>query len=384
MGILTQHITTEPEPVAQRAAKAGRQLPPGLAEVITRCLQKTPAQRFSTMDELVGVLIQIYRGLVGPGMSTYMEAFPVQPSAAHPIQPTPPPRTGPVMVPHTGPQAATVAAPGTGPYAVPVSGSSGVYPGAQPAQRGKLGLIIAILVVLAVGGAIAAFVVVGNKAPGPGGSGSQVAIGSGSQSTSGSQGASGSQGGHIATPPDAGPTSSQDGSGSAGHIGSAAASGDGSAAIPDKGSNTPPPVEVVEVPLFSRSVGSFQVYENGIKVLDGPDNLEVPLNSERTVEIRARGFKDKTLVVQGVKKRVQFALERLPHGTTGTGGTTGGFTTGTTGTTGGTTGTTGGTTDSGSHPSVVNCTNVLVDPKSAACVKQYCAAHPNDFAKCLE
>src|SRR5512140_2414422 len=49
MGILTQHITTEPEPVAQRAAKAGRQLPPGLADIVTRCLRKNPAERFQTM-----------------------------------------------------------------------------------------------------------------------------------------------------------------------------------------------------------------------------------------------------------------------------------------------------------------------------------------------
>src|SRR5215510_4735001 len=96
MGILTQHITTEPEPVAVRAQKAGRVLPPGLAEVITRCMQKNPAQRFAAMDELVNVLIQIYRGVVGPGMSTYMEAFPV--TSAHQIQSTPGPMTGPVVV----------------------------------------------------------------------------------------------------------------------------------------------------------------------------------------------------------------------------------------------------------------------------------------------
>ena len=33
MGILTQHITTPPEPVAQRAQKAGRHLPMGVAEI---------------------------------------------------------------------------------------------------------------------------------------------------------------------------------------------------------------------------------------------------------------------------------------------------------------------------------------------------------------
>ena len=62
MGILTQHITTEPEPVAQRAARAGRQLPPGLAETNARGMQKNPAKRFQAMDELVGTLVEIRRG----------------------------------------------------------------------------------------------------------------------------------------------------------------------------------------------------------------------------------------------------------------------------------------------------------------------------------
>src|SRR5438045_3541508 len=75
MGILTQHITTDPEPVAQRAARSGRQLPPGLAEVITHCLQKDPDRRFRTMDEMVQALVQVYRGMAGSGMSSYMEAY---------------------------------------------------------------------------------------------------------------------------------------------------------------------------------------------------------------------------------------------------------------------------------------------------------------------
>src|SRR5262245_23784113 len=129
MGILTQHITMEPEPVAQRAARAGRQLPPGLADVITRCLQKNPAQRFATMDELVNVLVQIYRGVVGPGMSTYMEAFPVMPSSVHPIQGahTPVPMTGAVQLRNA--YTPTVAATPTGGSApVMAITGSGVYP----------------------------------------------------------------------------------------------------------------------------------------------------------------------------------------------------------------------------------------------------------------
>src|SRR4051794_20238875 len=98
MGILTQHITTPPEPVAQRAAKAERPLPLGLAEIITRCMEKDPNQRFRTMDELVNALIQVYRGIAGAGMSTYMEAFPVG-SPNHMHQPTPGPMQGPGMPP---------------------------------------------------------------------------------------------------------------------------------------------------------------------------------------------------------------------------------------------------------------------------------------------
>jgi serine/threonine-protein kinase len=74
LAILNQHISTEPEPVAQRTARAGRQLPPGLAEIITRCLQKDPAQRFQTMDELVAALSQIHRDVAGPGEHLPMTA----------------------------------------------------------------------------------------------------------------------------------------------------------------------------------------------------------------------------------------------------------------------------------------------------------------------
>src|SRR6185503_5061341 len=164
----------------------------------TRCMQKNPAQRFATMDELVNVLVQIYRGVVGPGMSTYMEAFPVMPSSAHQVQPTPPPMTRPVGIGNAS--APTIAAPsGSGPALMqPQLGPpSGVYPGASTAipRRSKAGVIIAVLAVLAVGGGVAAFVIASNKDPkgpdGPGsGSGSHVVI-----TTPGS----GSDGGSIGT-----------------------------------------------------------------------------------------------------------------------------------------------------------------------------------------
>jgi serine/threonine protein kinase len=378
MGILTQHITMEPEPVAQRAARVGRQLPPGLADVITRCMQKNPAQRFSTMDELVNVLVQIYRGIVGPGMSTYMDAFPVMPSSAHQVQATPPPMTRPVGIGNaSAPTIAATGPSGPSPMVTPGTGmvpSSGMYstgPSASVAmpRRSKAGLIVAVLAVLAVGGGVAAFVVVNNKGPGPAkgsngsDNGSKIAIRSGSPDAGSSvvehDGSAGSA------------TISHDGSGNAGgsdigsnHAGSDTGSGSAGSNVEtnhgsDAGSNTPPAVEVVHVPLFARNGVAFEVFENGTKLFDGPDLLEVPRGEKRTVVIKARGFKDKTIVVEGKKKKVQFSLERIATGP-GPGS---------------------------AHvlpppPPGPNCSNAIVEPTSKACVAQYCAKHPDDQAKC--
>jgi serine/threonine-protein kinase len=375
MGILTQHITMEPEPVAQRAARAGRQLPPRLAEVITRCMQKNPAHRFATMDELVNALVQIYRSMAGPGMSSYMEAFPVIQSAAHQVQPTPPP-TGAV---HAGPNNATIAAPsGSSPL---LAGSSGVYPGTSVAmpRRSKAGLIVALLAVLAVGGGVAAFVVVSNRGNHPGdgsgsGPGSQIANnGKGSDSGSGrvlagsdsaatihdaGSGTSTGPGSNVASNLGSGGSSAPDlGSGSdagSGRAGSNVAITNGS----DAGSNTPPRVDVIQVLLLARNGVAFEVYENGAKLFDGPDNLEVPRGEKRTVVIKARGFKDKTIVVEGKKKKMQFSLQRIIQNDGGSAHVT------------------------VPPPPGPNCANAIVDPKSKACVAQYCAVHPEDEAKC--
>jgi tRNA A-37 threonylcarbamoyl transferase component Bud32 len=349
MGILTQHITMDPEPVAQRAAKAGRTLPPGLADVITRCMQKNPMQRFATMDELVNVLVQIYRGVVGPGMSTYMEAFPVLPSSAHQVQPTPPPMTRPVMV---GANAATIAAaspsgsaphvmhPGSGGYTGPPQGgypgAQGGYPGAPVAQKSKLGLIIGLVVVL-VGGGIAAFVIINGKTHKP------VVIAD--------AGVSAPADALLGPPIDAnvGPLHASDAAGAEPVDASA-----GPSHVSDAGSNTIPAGEVVQVALFARNGVAFEVFEDGEKLFDGPDILEVPKDGKRTVVIKAKGFKDKTLVVQGIKKRVQFALDRVsgpgPHTVP--------------------------------QPPGPNCSNEIVDPSSKPCVAQYCAKHPDDVSKC--
>jgi len=380
MGILTQHITTEPEPVAQRAAKAGRPLPPGLAELITRCMQKNPAQRYSTMDELVNALVQIYRSFAGAGMSTYMEAFPV--SARHPAT-TPPPMTGQVPIGHPSAAHAATAAPGythghpaqpgpvTGPAPIVSASGSGLYdPSASVVQvpkKSKAGIIIAIVAVLAVGGAIAAVVLMGGKKKaGDGdGSGSQIAItdpgsgsvngttngsdrGSSASDPVGSNGSNGAAGSAAVIPPDAAEAGSN-------AVAPPDASEAGSAEVPppaiDAGVEAPAAIPVL---LIAKNSTTYEVYEDGKKLLDGPDNLPVVPGTPRTVVIKAKGFKDKTLVVDGKKKRLIFKLDRIP----------------------------------GQHPPpntnpipAVNCANRIVEPTNKACVAQFCAANPDDL-KC--
>jgi serine/threonine-protein kinase len=349
MGILTQHITMDAEPVVQRAAKAGRTLPPGLADVITRCMQKNPAQRFSTMDELVNILVQIYRGIVGPGMSTYMEAFPVLPSSAHQIQPTPPPMTGPVMITggHHGVMAATgpsgsapILAQGPGSYPA----APGSYPGAPVVQKSKAGLIAAIVAVLAIGGGIAAFVILGKKGstipPKPGSDASVAAI----------DAAVPPPGPVDASLPDSGPRPAGDAGG--------AEPVDAGVETSDAGGNIALPGEVVQVLLIAKNGVTFEAFENGAKLFDGPDNLDVRKGEKRTVVIKARGFKDKTMVVTSAKRRVLFALDRVNAG-------------------------------SGSAhiplpppPPGPNCASTIVDPTNKACVAQYCAKHSDDVSKC--
>jgi hypothetical protein len=317
MGILTQHITTEPEPVTQRAAKAGRQLPMGLAEIITRCMQKSPAQRYSTMDELVNALIQIYRGVAGPGMSTYMEAFPVGPSGRHAV-PTPPPLTGPVNVgaahaptqsPHMLPQGH-----GTGPmplptgssgpnHVIPSAGSSSAlypgYSGVPITKKSNTGLIVAILVVLIVGGGVAIFAAVGGKEGGGGsGTGSQVAV----VEDAAGGGSSGSGEAPVAdamtAPVDA----------------AVAASVDAPEEPPKPADAAVVVPETVDILIKSRYHGSFEVWEDEQKLFDGPDNLPVVVGESRKITIKARGYKDKTFTVASDAKgrKFEFKLDRAP------------------------------------------------------------------------
>ena len=338
MGILTQHITTEPEPVAQRAAKANRPMPPGLADIIMRCLRKDPAQRFSTMDELVNALIAIYRGVAGAGMSTYMEAFPIA-SGAHPVP------SAPMTAQHMAHAAAAGHPPGppmhtppAGTSAVaPSASASGVYPGASssvvvPPKKGNTGLIIAILAILAVGGVIAAIVISSSKddkGGGGTGSGSQIASTVGSGSTTPTNG-----GGSDTTTTNTGigsgseTTNNNVGSGDAGaDAGTGDGSGSAVAAVVDAGVAEPPPVdappaaEMVNI-LITANVAAFEVWDGDTKLFDGPDNLDLEKGQKRELILKAKGYKDTPVTVSSDKTKPKFTLKKLPAQNTNTSNTT--------------------------------------------------------------
>ena len=402
MGILTQHITTDPEPVAQRAAKGGRTLPPGLAEVITRCMLKDPNQRFSTMDELVAALVQIYRTVAGAGMSTYMEAFPVGASASHQVPNAPPTgahnmakaQTMGVGGPPPGMHGPQTPPHGQNPYAVPSGGwqppppsgtgpvpqassASGPYGAASssavvPVKKSSAGVIIAIVALLAVGGGIAAFVVMSNKDKGADpGSGSQVA----SAGDAGTQVLADAAGGTPQVVIDAAATTNNTTPDAATTTNTTPDAGvvetpvDATVATvqQDAGSETPQPVpdaavavepKTINVELVTAANIKFDIYENGEKIGEGPGTFELPVGTKKKVTLKAKGYKDQTVTIDGKKKAMALSFAKIQ--------------------------TNPNTNNGNNNPPTPKCSGTAADLKSSApkgCGTLYCKSHSTD-ARC--
>jgi serine/threonine-protein kinase len=395
MGILTQHITTEPEPVANRAARSGRALPMGIAEIITRCMQKDPKTRFQTMDELVNALIQVYRTIAGPGMSTYMEAFPVG-SSQHIAQPTPPPMTSGMQA-QAGAQAPTMAAgyphptpghqpagyshptPGqsqpvvhspfgsgpSGPSAA-ISGQSGLYdPGSSSVavKKSKTGLIVAIFVLVAAAGGIAAVLLLGKKDDKTGGgsgsgSGSEVVAGGGSGSSTTTVPENGGSGSSAEHGSGSGSGSGSDVPANVGSGGDTPTNNDGSGHQGSDGPATlPPKVDTIDVAVLTVPyVDDFEIWEDGKKLQSGNEDLAITPGTPRKIVVKAKGFKDsKQIVVDGKKKRVRVKLQSAGGGTRPPPDP--------------------GTT----KPAGMDCSQSIKDPKNKKCIAQFCDANPSDL-----
>jgi serine/threonine protein kinase len=362
MGILTQHITTEPEPVAQRAAAAGRQLPPGLAEVISHCMQKDPNRRYPTMDAMVQGLVDVYRAVAGAGMSSYMEAFVAPRTATHtpqvgsgtgpyppPPQYPPPPGTGPVPHPghstghpmqHQSGGMAHAGTPGSGLYAAGGSGLVEVTP-----KKSKAGLIFALIAVLAAAGGIVAFIVLGKKkedsGTGSNGSNGSAVIGNGTGDGTGNGTSSGNDPG---TTPDAAQvaTTTVDAAGAGGTAGAPDAAQVATTTVDAAIADNPPKAEPVMVLVDSKNVAKFEVWQGSKKLGSNATVVKVEPGTTVSITLKARGYKDKVVVLDGTKQKVEERLEA--KGGSGPG--------------------------SGAQP--IDCRHTLKQPKNPECRKQFC------------
>lgn len=400
MGILTQHITTDPEPVAQRAAKAGRTLPPGIAEIVQRCMQKDPNNRFSSMDELVQALVNVYRVVAGAGMSSYMEAFPQSSSAmgaasaSGPAKYTPPPSSlgmgtgSPGMQGHPGQSAGQqgqqgypghqqghgmpvgpvgtpmphgVPPPPTGGF-MPSGGHQGVAPPPvsqhQASQSGpyghydpsgsaviqppksKVGLIFAVIAVLAVVAGAVGFLIIGSGKKPQGGADAGAAVATADAAAAADAGA------RTVVPVDAGVAPEPDAAVAAA-VDAAVAEPDAALPqtpdagtkpqAPDAGTGPVPAIVEVEVTL-SVTPSSAKLYDGGRQMAG--TRVKVNPKKPKKITIKASGYESKTVTVTGRDDRMSVVL-----------------------------------TKETSAPPPMDCSRSLVDPKNATCLQQYCKKH---------
>jgi len=110
--------------------------------------------------------------------------------------------------------------------------------------------------------------------------------------------------------------------------------------------------------------------------------LPVNKGETRTIVLKAPGFRDKVVVVDGTKRKLAVALARAP--VINTGGSRGSGSLPTNAGSGSGTGPVNSGQGSGHiyTPQLgPDCSNKILDPKSKACVDQYCAKH-QDEDKC--
>ncbi len=172
MGILTQHITMQPDPPSLVAAQHGRQMPPELEQIILKAIRKNADERYQSMNEMAIALTDVYRAYVGPRRTDMMQSVP-----SH-MMPTMGMQMGgasgatlalqPGAVPMATPGAMHAMTPGGMP-AMMTPGGMPAYmtPGGMPAvapapPRSKVGLVVGlVLAVAGLGGGAAWYFLVG-------------------------------------------------------------------------------------------------------------------------------------------------------------------------------------------------------------------------------
>jgi hypothetical protein len=123
------------------------------------------------------------------------------------------------------------------------------------------------------------------------------------------------------------------------------------------------------------NVQVFEVWEDGKKVDDGPAMVVITGGTPRTLTLKAHGFKDKTLTLDGSKTKVIAKMERVPglalHPGSGSGSAGSGSA-----------GSAVKPPNLQSKPGHPDCTQRVVDPHDHHCQQQYCLTHQDNPA-CL-
>jgi serine/threonine-protein kinase len=243
--ILVQHLTQRPVPPSQF-----RMLPAHVEAVVLKALEKRPDLRYPTMDEFMRAMsdpvgfVESHGGVAGflqrqlvPSSAPVTMSLRLTPS---PLTPLPGTLIAPVSTPGMA-AARMVSTPGMPSIAGPAPTTLGSATGQVQTGRGKAGLIIAALVVVA--GAVAAIIAVAGK--------DKVSVGSGSDVGSDDRGSNiavvepGSGSDRVGTGAEPGSDRTGGSAGTTGSAGTAGTSGPGSdktggvAVGSDKGSAAP-------------------------------------------------------------------------------------------------------------------------------------------------
>src|SRR5262245_37762573 len=165
MGILTQHITMQPDPPSVVAAQNGRQMPPELEMIILKAIRKNADERFQSMNELAIALADVYRAYVGPRRTDMMGAVPshmlptmgvhvggasgatLALSASGSVPAITPGGMRPMMTPAGVPAYHTPGAM----HAIPAMTPGGIPAYAQPAPPSRKGLWIGLVLLVSLG-----------------------------------------------------------------------------------------------------------------------------------------------------------------------------------------------------------------------------------------
>ena len=344
MGILTKHITAEPMPPSQRALQNGRLPPPGAEEIIARAMKKDRDERYASMDELIADLVALHRNLAGPGMSAYMEAHvPGPSSAAYAAAPgmTPLPRAQSAATPVATPAGISGGMyPGHGshpvtpmpaPYAAPdparayTGGDARAYTSegsmaGAPRRGSKVGLIAAILVVLAVvGGGVGFMLLSSDGAAGEGGG----QTGEGALAGNAGTGDAG-QGGAVAGDPTGGQNNGEPGAGGDTDAGQGAGANAGQGT--DTGEDTDEQVEETIPPVPRAAIVLLDAKPNAVVLQEGtvvgktPLNIRVVPGTPVELVLRRRGYHDAEIALDGSKPKEVVSLQRKRRSGGGGGG----------------------------------------------------------------